>query len=143
MAKQMLLMLRESKASRLWVTMNRWYLCKEFLAFLEEHQFDWVTKAKRNTSLFCKITQIEAEVALEDENPVTYKGAYLLSSNRFNASEEALRTYVKRWRIEVFLRTAKQELAFEKCHSNRRRITMLILSSCLQQKRYSLWHFTN
>jgi IS4 transposase len=28
-----------------------------------------------------------------------------------------VQTYVKRWRIEVFFRTAKQELAFEKCHS--------------------------
>jgi SRSO17 transposase len=24
---------------------------------------------------------------------------------------------VKRWRIEIFFRTAKQELGFEKCHS--------------------------
>jgi hypothetical protein len=53
----------------------------------------------------------------EDEVVATYKGAYLLISNRFDAPEEALRTYVRHWRIEVFFSTAKQELAFEKCHS--------------------------
>jgi len=34
----------------------------------------------------------------EDEATATYKGAYLLLSNRFDAPEEALRTYMKRWR---------------------------------------------
>lgn len=43
LAKQMLLMLRESVTCRLWVAMDRWYLCKDFFAFLEKHQFDWVT----------------------------------------------------------------------------------------------------
>ncbi|WP_281886603.1 transposase [Paenibacillus sp. YYML68] len=192
LAKQMLLMLRESATCRLWVAMDRWYLCKGFFAFLEKHQFDWVTKAKRNTALFRKViepctgreryvpvtpimlirevygqlvaegtsglvslaipdiymkqphpvtnrrgkqvnkqryVQIAAVAAMrlkeddselletEEEAPATYKGAYLLISNRFDAPEEALRTYVKRWRIEVFFRTAKQELALEKCHS--------------------------
>jgi hypothetical protein len=55
LAKQMLLMLRESVKCRLWVAMDRWYLCKDFFAFLESHQFDWVTKAKRNTALFRKM----------------------------------------------------------------------------------------
>ena len=32
-------------------------------------------------------------------------------------SQRSLAVYVKRWRIEVFFRTAKQDLAFEKCHS--------------------------
>lgn len=191
LAKQMLLMLRESVACRLWVAMDRWYLCKNFFAFLEAHQFDWVTKAKRNTALFRKViepctgreryvpltptmlirqvygdlTRKEAsglvslaipgiymkqpyvvmnrkgkqvtkqryikiaavaamrlkeddsEATETEEAPATYRGAYLLISNRYDAPEEALRTYVKRWRIEVFFRTAKQELAFEKCHS--------------------------
>lgn len=197
LAKQMLLMLRESVTCRLWVAMDRWFLCKEFLTFLEDHQFDWVTKAKRNTALFRKVIEpithrerfvplnpgmlirevfkdltrqassglvsiavpqiymkrpyqvtnkkgkevtkqryvrIAAIVAMrlkEDEQPsnleridnqleelpATYKGAYLLISNRHDAPREALQTYVKRWRIEVFFRTAKQELGFEKCHS--------------------------
>ncbi|WP_235941745.1 transposase [Paenibacillus puerhi] len=177
-AKQMLLMLRESTACRLWVAMDRRYLCKEFFAFLEVHGFDWVTKAKRNTALFRKViepltgreryvpltpvmlirevfttltrgasqglvsmaipdiymkqryVQVAAVAVMrlkdneecdlnasEDEAPATYRGAYLLISNRFDAPEEALQTYVKRWRIEVFFRTAKQELAFESCHS--------------------------
>jgi hypothetical protein len=62
-----------------------------------------------------KIDSVQIE---EDDSPATYRGAYLLISNRFDAPEEALQSYVKRWRIEVFFRTAKQELAFEKCHSD-------------------------
>lgn len=57
LAKQMLLMLRESVSCRLWVVMDHWFLCKEFFAFLEDHQFDWVTKAKRNTALFRKVME--------------------------------------------------------------------------------------
>lgn len=196
LARQMLLMLRESVTCQLWVAMDRWYLCKHFFSFLEENGFDWVTKAKRNTALFRKVIEpgtgrerfvpltpvmmirevfqkltrqatsglvsiaipdiymkrpyttvnkkgkqvtkqrfvpIAAIVAMrlkEDEQletdsdetegedtPATYKGAYLLISNRYDVPEAALRTYIKRWRIEVFFRTAKQELAFEKCHS--------------------------
>ncbi|WP_027327828.1 transposase, partial [Helicobacter pylori] len=45
------------------------------------------------------------------------KGAYLLISNRYDVPKDVVRTYAKRWRIEVFFRAAKQELAFEKCHS--------------------------
>ncbi|WP_254611158.1 transposase [Paenibacillus sp. JMULE4] len=196
LARQMLLMLRESVTCRLWVAMDRWYLCKKFFVFLEENNFDWVTKAKRNTALFRKVIEpgtrrerfvpltpvmlirevfkdltrqatsglssisipgiymkrpyttinrkgkqvtkqrfvpIAAVVAMrlkedeqpdsnpvqteEEESPATYRGAYLLISNRFDAPEQALQTYVKRWRIEVFFRAAKQELAFEKCHA--------------------------
>ncbi|UOF88940.1 transposase [Fodinisporobacter ferrooxydans] len=196
LARQMLLMLRESVTCHLWVAMDRWYLCKKFFTFLEENNFDWVTKAKRNTTLFRKVIEpgtrrerfvpltpimlirevfkdltrkatsglvsisvpgiymkrpytavnrkgkqvtkhryvpIAAVVAIRlkedeqpnsadvdtegEESPATYKGAYLLISNRHDAPKEALQTYVKRWRIEVFFRTAKQELAFEKCHS--------------------------
>jgi len=197
LARQMLVMLRESVSCRLWVAMDRWFLCKEFFGFLEAHGYDWVTKAKRNTALFRKVIEpctkreryvpltpimlirevfreltsmassglvslsipdiymklpyetttkkgrpiskqryvrIAAVVAmrlkedespaeetladsLEAELPATYKGAYLLISNRHDVPEEALRTYVKRWRIEVFFRAAKQELSMEKCHS--------------------------
>jgi hypothetical protein len=185
----MLLMLRESVSCRLWVAMDRWYLCKDFFAFLQAHSFDWVTKAKRNTALYRKIVEygrerfipvsprqlikeaynrlicgsgrsavvladiymklpyetvgrkgqtvtkhrlvpIAAVAAIrlkEDEettstddpeaNPATYKGAYLIISNRHDVPKEALVVYGKRWRIEVFFRTAKQELGFEKCHS--------------------------
>lgn len=196
LAKQMLLMLRESASCRLWVAMDRWYLCKQFFSFLEENNYDWVTKAKRNTALFRLVIEpatlrrryvpitpvtlirevfkqltrqaasglssiaipdiymkrpyttvnrkgmqvtkqryvpIAAVLAIRlkedeqldsdptqpegEESPATYRGAYLLISNRSDAPEEVLQTYVKRWRIEVFFRAAKQELAFEKCHS--------------------------
>jgi hypothetical protein len=53
----------------------------------------------------------------DDESPAIFHGAYLLISNRYDAPREALQTYVKRWSIEVFFRTAKQELHFESCHS--------------------------
>ncbi|WP_260982259.1 transposase [Paenibacillus sp. 32O-W] len=196
LAKQMLLMLRESVTCRLWVAMDRWYLCKHFFSFLEENNFDWVTKAKRNTALFRKVIEpgtrreryvpltpvmlirevfkeltrqatsglssisipgiymkrpyitvnrsgkqvtkqryvpVAAVVAMrlkedeltepdsiqaeQEEEPATYKGAYLLISNRYDVPKDVVRTYAKRWRIEVFFRAAKQELAFEKCHS--------------------------
>lgn len=52
LAKQMLVMLRENVSCRLWIAMDRWYLCKDFFVFLMQHNLDWVTKAKRNTALF-------------------------------------------------------------------------------------------
>jgi len=36
----------------LMVAMDSWYLCKDFFVFLMVHNFDWVTKSKRNTALF-------------------------------------------------------------------------------------------
>jgi hypothetical protein len=69
LAKQMFLMLRESVKCRLWVAMDRWYLCKDFFAFLESNQFDWVTKAKRNTALFRK--EIEPLTRRERYVPLT------------------------------------------------------------------------
>ena len=193
LAKQMLLMLRTKVSCRLWVAMDRWYLSKEFFVFLMDHQFDWVTKAKRNTALFRKVTahgrrdryvpvsarqlikeaytsltsqpssglsavalpdiymklpypatgrngqatikdrfvpiaaivaarlkeDEESDALAEDseDNPATYKGAYLIISNRHDMPEKSLEVYSKRWRIEVFFRMAKQELAFGKCHS--------------------------
>jgi hypothetical protein len=48
----MLLDLRQSVKCILWVTMDRWYLCKDFFTFLEDNNFDWVTKAKRKTALY-------------------------------------------------------------------------------------------
>lgn len=194
LARQMLLMLHESVSCRLWVAMDRWYLCKEFFVFLMANGFDWVTKAKRNTALFRRVIEpgtrrerfvpvtptilikavfkdllklgpsglagiaipdiymklpctvmgrngkpvekqrfvpVAAVVATrlkedeeadskpddENESPATYRGAYLIISNRHDVPLQALGTYVKRWRIEVFFRTAKQELGFEQCHS--------------------------
>src|SRR5690606_23610861 len=51
------------------------------------------------------------------DDPATYKGAYLIISNRHDEPRQALEVYGKRWRIEVFFRMAKQELGFEHCHS--------------------------
>ena len=58
------------------------------------------------------------EIVEEGEDSLaTYKGAYLIISNRHDVPKQALAIYGKRWRIEVFFRTAKQELGFESCHS--------------------------
>ncbi|MHA6484979.1 transposase [Paenibacillus sp. strain BS8-2] len=56
LSQQLLLMLRESVKCRLWVAMDRWYLKKEFMTFLALHGYDWVTKAKRNTALYRKVS---------------------------------------------------------------------------------------
>ena len=52
LAKQMLKDIRSLTSARLFVTMDRWFLCKRFLVWLTAQGFDWVTKAKRNTVLF-------------------------------------------------------------------------------------------
>jgi len=52
-----------------------------------------------------------------DEVAAEYKGAYLLMSNRYDASSEVIAAWLKRWRIEVLFRTAKQELGILNCHS--------------------------
>ena len=61
----------------------------------------------------------ETAAAAEDgeDSLATYKGAYLIISNRYDVPKQALAVYGKRWRIEVFFRSAKQELGFESCHS--------------------------
>jgi hypothetical protein len=216
LAKQMLLMLRESVSCRLWVATDRWYLCKEFFVFLQEHSYDWVTKAKSNTALYRKVQehgrrdryvpvtprQLIREsykrlasgnglsaVAIEDiymklpyetlgrkgqlvskdrlvpnaavaairlkedeteersvetdDETTTYKGAYLLVSNRHDAPREALAVNGKRWRIEVFFLTAKQELGFEECHSTSEahqltHFEMVFAAETLLS--YALWH---
>lgn len=197
LAKQMLLDLRKSVSCRLWIAMDRWYLSKAFFNFLLDNNFDWVTKAKRNTALYRKeienitnrerfvpvkpitlikevffklksmpttgvvgidipniymkmpyevvnkkgkvvkkqrFVQIAAIAAVRlkedtekekntlencsiDETLAIYRGAYLIISNRFDLPEEALKVYIKRWRIEVFFRAAKQELGLTECHS--------------------------
>jgi hypothetical protein len=193
LAMEMLLALRQSTTYRLWVAMDRWYLCKDFCTFLLANCYDWVTKAKRNTALLIhpltgreryvpvnpatlikeafpslaklgqvglagisipniymkmphmvtnrkgeqkkkyRYTAIVAVVAMRlkedeepgsaepedtgDDQPATYRGAYVLISNRVDASDQVLHVYAKRWRIEVFFRRAKQNLGLANCHS--------------------------
>jgi hypothetical protein len=196
LAKEMLLALRQSTSCRLWVAMDRWYLCKDFFNFLLANHFDWVTKAKRNTALYkreihpltgrerfepvnpamlikeafpslrmlgsvglagisipniymkmpymatnrkgenkkkYRYTAIAAVVAMrlkedeepehdlpedrDEDKPATFRGAYVLISNRVDAPDEVLPVYTKRWRIEVFFRRAKQDLGLANCHS--------------------------
>lgn len=52
LAKDMLLSLRTLTPVRLWVAMDRWFLCKDLFQWLNSNNFDWVTKCKRNTALF-------------------------------------------------------------------------------------------
>jgi hypothetical protein len=79
----------------------------------------------------------------EGEAPATFRSAYLIISNRYDAPEEALPTYVKRWRIEVFFRTAKQELAFEKCHSESEAHHHAHFEFCLPPRLCWRLHFLN
>ncbi len=37
--------------------MDRWFLSKDFFRWLEDHHFDWVTKAKSNTTLYQLVSQ--------------------------------------------------------------------------------------
>lgn len=37
--------------------MDRWYFSKSFLLQCESENFDWVTKAKRNTQLFRRMIE--------------------------------------------------------------------------------------
>lgn len=189
LAKQMLLEIRRLTQVKLWVAMDRWFLCKDFLVWLMGQQFDWVTKAKRNTVLYRKVydsarhkdifVKLNPKILLREvypqlsmrgkgtglsipeiylklpyetttrrgkpvirqrfvpiaaiagtyaekiENPegliveketaATFRDAYLLISNRMDAPDAAFTAYVKRWRIEVFFRNAKQELGLTSC----------------------------
>ncbi len=192
LAIEMLKELRQFNNARLWVAMDRWFLCKKFLTWLMDNNFDWVTKAKRNTVLFRKIydpvlgkerfVKLNAKQLLQEIYPkirvigknsvlsipdiyikvpyetltrkgkpitrqrfllvaaigatyeeqvdektvvlpeeeyqvATFKGTYLLLSNRADAPEEAAKAYTKRWKIEVFYRTAKQNLGLTACYA--------------------------
>lgn len=202
LAWQMLLQVRKQVTCRLWVVMDRWYLSKPFLQQCASANFDWVTKAKRNTQLFRRMIEpgtgrerfvpirpkdlirdvypllmaqtnvdvasvacgniymkmpkasvnrrgeprtkmtytpigavvgkrmkpedptvesnalvIPNEPAETDEVAVEFRGAYLLISNRYDAPSEVIGAWLKRWRIEVLFRTAKQELGMLNCHS--------------------------
>lgn len=198
LAKNMLLSLRTITPVKLWVAMDRWFLCKDLFQWLVSNSFDWVTKCKRNTALYqlsgynwnntpryspvkpalllakvyatlintgkpgeCvsvsipdiyiklpvmkpnkkgnlvkkqEYTSIAAvavvrlpedmdteqpviDLASPDEKAAHFKGAYLLISNRYDAPEQVVIAYAKRWKIEVFYRNAKQELGLTSCHS--------------------------
>lgn len=195
LAWKMLCALREQVSCRLWIVMDRWYFCKNFLRKCESKSFDWVTKVKRNTALFRLVIEpgtgrkrfvpirpidlirevypllkvqgtgvasvicqdiymkmpipyvnrkgkqstkmqyvpIAAVVGLrlkkdgeeqevlmqsdDPEKPAQYKGAYLIISNRYDAPQEALGVWLRRWNIEILFRTAKQELGMLNCHS--------------------------
>ena len=54
----MLAQFRQISNPKLWVAMDRWFLCKKFLVWLVDQNFDWVTKGKRNTVLFRKIYDV-------------------------------------------------------------------------------------
>lgn len=190
LARQMLAEVRQLNGASLWVAMDRWFLCKKFLIWLMEKNFDWVTKAKSNTVLYRKIydpvlkravftklnpkqllrevyPQVKAqgkgnvlgipdiyiklpyqtvtrkgkpitrqryqllaaiaatyekqaddeELLPETESPATFKDVYLLISNRADSPEKAAQAYVKRWKIEVFYRTTKQNLGLTACYA--------------------------
>ncbi len=53
----------------------------------------------------------------EDELSATFKNAYLLISNRVDTPECAAESYNKRWMIEVFYRTTKQNLGLTSCYA--------------------------
>ena len=196
LAKQMLTDIREFVNCRLWVAMDRWFLCKELFLWLQERNYDWVTKAKKNTALYrmetekfsgrirmvpvkpstlimevffrllknadkgamsaieikniymkmprevlnkkgkfvkkqeyvpiaaIAVMKLTEDIEKTDEelekrinDTATFRNAHLLISNKVDAPEEAVKAYVRRWRIEVFFRTAKQELGLAQCHS--------------------------
>jgi len=176
-----------------WVAMDRWFLSKDFFRWLEDHHFDWVTKAKSNTTLYQLVSQTSkgkpqfrpvksrdllvqvfnlfvgkkneflavpipnvymkmpkvttgmngkqytkhvftpiAAIAIcrlpEDvEERITlstatdrkslFRGMHLLISNRHDDPISATSSYVKRWRIEVFYRAAKQDLGLTACRA--------------------------
>ena len=52
LSKNMLLSLRTITPAKLWVAMDRWFLCKDLFQWLVSNNFDWVTKCKRNTALY-------------------------------------------------------------------------------------------
>lgn len=198
LSKTMLTELRKHCTVKLWIAMDRWFLCKDFFLWLEDHNFDWVTKAKRNTALFRKVVEpvygrvryvpvnakellrevwpklsattgnkgdsvsmafsdiymkvpktvmgvrgrmvkkqvltLIAAVAIMklkednveltdttelkvDDEGSTFKGAYLLLSNRADSPKDVIIYYAKRWRIEVFFHNAKQELGLASCQA--------------------------
>jgi len=77
---------------------------------------DWLWKPINRSRRSSTIPPFGLIIQDEDESE-TYRDAYLLISNWYDAPEEVAAVYVKRWRIEVFYRTVKQELGLTNCHS--------------------------
>jgi hypothetical protein len=67
-------------------------------------------------SIYKQVTEPTEGLIQEDET-ATYKDAFLLISKRMDCPEEVAKVYAKRWKIEVFYRTTKQELGLTNCHS--------------------------
>jgi hypothetical protein len=193
LAQDMLLELRNAQPDvHIWVAMDRWFLCKGFFTWLENRNFDWVTKAKSNTALYqlseydrngkpryrpvnarmlllqyanlfvgkrkdrlaiaipnifmkmpvdvvnrkgktvkkqemvkiaavaiCQLPEdVEERESLADKkDKPLLRGTHLIISNRHDSPLEAVSSYVKRWRIEVFYRAAKQDLGLTACRA--------------------------
>lgn len=47
---------RQINNARLWVAMDRWFLCKRFLVWLVKHNFDWVPRPSGTLSCSGKST---------------------------------------------------------------------------------------
>jgi hypothetical protein len=56
LAKQMFKGFRQINNARLWVAMDRWFLCKRFLVWLVKHNFDWVPRPSGTLSCSGKST---------------------------------------------------------------------------------------
>ncbi len=69
----------------------------------------------------------------EKELTATFKDAYLLISNRVDAPEDAAGTYIKRWRIEVFYRTVKQNLGLTSCYARSKTAHFAHVEFCLRR----------
>ena len=83
-----------------------------------------------------------ATLQSSDASIAAYHGTHLIISNRHDAPEAALEAYVKRWRIEVFYRAAKQELGLTSClaqneSSHKAHIEMLFVAETLV--RVAMW----
>lgn len=220
LAKQMLADFRSQNEAKVWIAMDRWFLCKQFFVWLTENHFDWVTKAKRNTVLFRKIydpvlnketyvklnpsyllkevypklrivgagnvlnipniyIQLPYEEATrkgkpiirkryvpiaavaatysksvtqdqallpEEEEPATYRDSYLLISNRGDAPKAVAEAYARRWRIEVFYRSAKQDLGLTSFYAQSEtahfaHVELLFTAKTLLC--YALWELVN
>ena len=94
---------------------------------MKENKKGVMVKKQEYTNV-ADVAVIRLSEDIETESPVTYlanldekaahlKGLYLLISNRFDAPEEAVKAYAKRWKLEVFYCNSKQELGLTSCHS--------------------------
>ena len=99
-------------------------------------------KPKDNKTTTESVQLVNPNESVADDVAEEYKGVYLLLSNRYDAPFVVMRAWLKRWRIEVLFRTAKQELVMLNCHSPNENhihayITLLFMAGTLV--RYILW----